>query len=393
MKLRSVKDIDVKNKRVLMRVDFNVPIENGIVQDTTRIQASLKTINYLIENGAKVILMSHLGKPKGKTPELSLKPVAEKLSEFLGKKVYFAEDCIGEDVIKKVNELKPGDVLLLENLRFYKEEEKNDEEFSKKLSMLGDVYVNDAFGTAHRAHSSTYGVAKIIPVACAGFLMEEEINALSSLLENIERPYAVILGGAKVSTKLPLIKNLLCKADRLIIGGGMIFTFFKSQGLNIGDSIVEEEMIEEAKGIMKEAGNSNVEFLLPVDVVVADEIKEGAKKIVVQREEIPKGYKGVDIGSDSLKIFRSSLDNVKTLFWNGPMGIFEIDDFAEGSKGIGEKITELTERGVFTVAGGGDTISCINKFNVKVKHISTGGGASLEFLSGERLEPVEILKL
>ncbi len=393
MRLKSIKDIDVKNKRVLVRVDFNVPIENGIIQDTTRIEASLKTIKYLIDNGAKIVLMSHLGKPKERTPELSLKPVADKLSDFLGKKVHFVNDCIGDDVLKAVNDLKPGDVLLLENLRFYKEEEKNDPEFSKKLSMLGDVYINDAFGTAHRAHASTFGVGNILNYKAAGFLMEEEINSLSMLLENIKRPYTVILGGAKVSTKLPLIKNLLGKADKIIIGGGMVFTFFKSQGLKIGDSIVEEDMLEEAKEILRNAANSNVEFLLPLDIVVTDEIKEGAKKFVVQRENIPDGSKGVDIGTDSIKIFQKALEGSMTLFWNGPMGIFEIDDFAYGSKCIGEKVSELTGKGVFTVAGGGDTISLINKYNVKVKHISTGGGASLEFLSGERLEPIELLKL
>lgn len=393
MRLKSIRDIDVKNKRVLVRVDFNVPIENGVIQDTTRIEASLKTIKYLIDNGAKIVLMSHLGKPKGKTPDLSLKPVAEKLSDFLGKKVYFVDDCIGDDVLKAVNDLKPGDVLLLENLRFYKEEEKNDPEFSKKLSMLGDVYVNDAFGTAHRAHASTFGVGNILNYKAAGFLMEEEINSLSMLLENIKRPYAVILGGAKVSTKLPLIKNLLGKADKIIIGGGMVFTFFKSQGLKIGDSIVEEDMLEEAKEILRNAANSNVEFLLPLDIVVTDEIKEGAKKSIVPRESIPDGLKGVDIGTESIKIFQKALEGSMTLFWNGPMGIFEIDDFAYGSKCIGEKVSELTDKGVFTVAGGGDTISLINKFNFKVKHISTGGGASLEFLSGEKLEPIELLKL
>lgn len=393
MRLKSIRDIDVKNKRVLVRVDFNVPIENGVIQDTTRIEASLKTIKYLIDNGAKIVLMSHLGKPKGRTPDLSLKPVAEKLSHFLGKNVYFVDDCIGDDVLKAVNDLKPGDVLLLENLRFYKEEEKNDPDFSKKLSMLGDVYVNDAFGTAHRAHASTFGVGNILNYKAAGFLMEEEINSLSMLIENIKRPYVVILGGAKVSTKLPLIKNLLGKADKIIIGGGMVFTFFKSQGLKIGDSIVEEDMLEEAKEILRNAANSNVEFLLPLDIVVTDEIKEGAKMSIVQREGIPDGLKGVDIGTDSIKIFQKALEGSMTLFWNGPMGIFEIDDFSYGSKCIGEKVSELTDKGVFTVAGGGDTISLINKFNVKVKHISTGGGASLEFLSGEKLEPIELLKL
>uniref|UniRef100_A0A7C4YI43 Phosphoglycerate kinase n=1 Tax=candidate division WOR-3 bacterium TaxID=2052148 RepID=A0A7C4YI43_UNCW3 len=392
MKLKSIKKLNVKNKRVLVRVDFNVPIENGVIQDTTRIEASLKTINYLIDNDAKVILMSHLGRPKGKTPELSLKPVAKKLSEFLKKEVKFVEDCIGNEVKKVVDSLKPGDVLLLENLRFYKEEEKNDEGFSKKLAELGDVYVNDAFATAHRAHSSTYGVGVLLKEKAAGFLMEEEIDSLSRLLEDIKRPYTVILGGAKVSTKLPLIKNLIGRADRILLGGGMIFTFYKSQGMKIGDSIVEDDMIDEAKEILKEAANSNVEFLLPVDVLVVDEIKEGGNKKVVQRDEIPDGFKGVDIGENSIRIFHKAMEDSKTIFWNGPMGIFEMDDFAEGSKRIGEKITELTDKGVFTVAGGGDTISCINKFNVKLKHISTGGGASLEFLSGEKLLPIELLK-
>ena len=392
MKLKSVEKVDVKGKRVLVRVDFNVPVKDGEVTDTTRIEAALPTIKYLIDHGAKVILMSHLGRPKGKDPSLTLKPVAKKLSEVLGKKVEFVEDCIGEAVKKKVDDMMNGDVLLLENLRFYSEEKKNDPEFSRKLSRLADVYVNDAFGTAHRAHASTYGVASLIEERAAGFLMVKEIEALSKLIENPERPFAIIIGGAKVSTKVPLIENFLGKVDKLIVGGGMIFTFYKSQGLDIGNSIYEEDMIEKAKDILSRAGTCDMDFLLPVDVMVAREVKEGTETMDVPREEIPDGWAGVDIGGNSRKIFASALDGVKTIFWNGPMGIFEIDDFAEGSRVIAEKVTHLTDKGVFTVVGGGDTIACLNKFNGRAAHVSTGGGASLEFLSGKKLPALEWLE-
>ena len=392
MKLKGIENLNVKGKRVLVRVDFNVPIKEGEITDTTRIEAALPTIKYLIENGAKVILMSHLGRPNGKmVPELSLRPVADELSRILAKEVKFVPDCIGDKTEKMVSTMKDGDILLLENVRFHIEEKKNDDEFAKKLASLGEIYINDAFGTAHRAQASTYGVAQFIRERAAGFLMIKELEVLGKLLKHPPRPFVLVLGGAKISTKVPLIMNFLDRADRIMLGGGMVFTFFKSQGLGIGDSICEDELVEKAKEILSIASQKEVDFLLPVDLLAAKEISEETETIEVPREDIPEGWKGVDIGKTTISIFNAAIEGAKTIFWNGPMGIFEVEKFSTGSREIGKKIDEETMKGAFSVVGGGDTVSCVRKFGINVSHISTGGGASLEFLSGESLPALKFL--
>ena len=391
----SIDSLDLKDKRVLVRVDFNVPLDdNRKVTDDRRITASLPTIKKIINDGGKAILMSHLGRPKGKVkPEFSLKPAAEKLSELLGKDVKLAPDCIGDDVKKMVDGMKNGEVILLENLRFHGEEEKNDQSFAKKLAELGDVYVNDAFGTAHRAHASTEGVTHFIKMCATGYLMQRELDYLGSALSKPERPYCAILGGAKISGKIDVIMNLFDKVDTLIIGGGMAFTFFKAQGKEIGKSLLEQEKIDLAKEVLKKAENSKIKFILPVDVVVASEAKNDSPSETVKIDNIPADKMGLDIGSETVKLFSGELLKSKTIVWNGPMGVFEMDNFARGTFAIADTLVKATEKGAVTVIGGGDSAAAITKAGLdrKVSHVSTGGGASLEFLEGKTLPGVEAL--
>jgi phosphoglycerate kinase len=395
MKKLSIDKLDLKDKRVLVRVDFNVPLdENQRVTDDRRITASLPTIKKIINDGGKAILMSHLGRPKGKVkPEFSLKPAAEKLSELLGKEVKLAPDCIGDEVKKMVDGMKNGEVILLENLRFHTEEEKNDSEFAKKLSELGDVYVNDAFGTAHRAHASTEGVTHFIKTCAAGYLMQKELDYLGSALASPQRPYCAILGGAKISGKIDVIMNLFDKVDTLIIGGGMAFTFFKAQGKGIGKSLLEEEKLDLAKEVLKKAKNSKIKFLLPPDVVVASEFKNDSPSETVKTDNIPSDKMGLDIGDETIKLFSDELMKSGTIVWNGPMGVFEMENFAKGTFAIAKTLAEATKNGAVTVIGGGDSAAAITKAGLddKVSHVSTGGGASLEFLEGKTLPGVEAL--
>lgn len=395
MKKLSIDNVDLKNKRVLMRVDFNVPLDENLqITDDIRITSTLPTIKKIISVGGKAILMSHLGRPKGKVnPKYSLKPAAEKLTKILGKEVKLAPDCVGEEVKALVNKMNRGDVLLLENLRFHEEEEKNDEAFAKKLSELCDVYINDAFGSAHRAHASTEGVTKFIKTCAAGYLMQKELDYLGNAIANPQRPFAAILGGAKISGKIDVISNLLRKVDKLLIGGGMAFTFLKAQGKEIGKSLLEEEKIDLAKEVLEKAKNSNVKFLLPVDFVVADEFKNESPSLLVKADAIPSDKMGLDIGPESIKLFKQELENSKTIVWNGPMGVFEMDNFANGTFAIAQVLADATSKNAVTIIGGGDSAAAISKAGLddKVSHVSTGGGASLEFLEGKTLPGVDAL--
>jgi phosphoglycerate kinase len=391
----TIDQIELKGKRVLVRVDFNVPLDENLnITDDTRIVESLPTIKKIISEGGKAILMSHLGRPKGgPNPKYSLKPTAKRLSELLGKEVKLAPDCIGDEVKSMVNQMQNGDVLILENVRFHPEEEKNDPEFSKQLAELGDVYINDAFGSAHRAHASTEGVTKFIKICAAGYLMKKELDYLGAAVSNPKRPYTAILGGAKISGKIDVINNLIDKVDTLIIGGGMAFTFFKAQGKEIGKSLLEEEKIELAKEVLEKAKSSGVKFLLPVDVVVASEFNNESPSEVVNVDNIPSDKMGLDIGPETIKLFREEILKAKTVVWNGPMGVFEFDNFAKGTFAIAEALAEATSRGAITVVGGGDSAAAIAKAGLKdkVSHVSTGGGASLEFLEGKILPGVAAL--
>ena len=391
----SIDNVDLINKRVLVRVDFNVPLDEKLnITNDIRIVESLPTIKKIISSGGKAILMSHLGRPKGeRKPEFSLKPAAKRLSELLGKEVNLAPDCIGSDVEKMVNEMKPGDVILLENLRFHKQEEKNDPEFAKQLAKLGDVYINDAFGSAHRAHVSTEGVTKFIKTCAAGYLMQKELDYLGKALAKPKRPYCAILGGAKISGKIDVIKNLLDKVDSLIVGGGMAFTFFKAEGKEIGKSLLEVEKLDLAKDLLQNLKSSKIKFLLPVDVVVADEFKNESPSKVVSVDNIPPDKMGLDIGPETIKLFSDELMKSKTIVWNGPMGVFEMDNFAKGTFEIAQELAKATSGGAVTVIGGGDSAAAISKAGLekKVSHVSTGGGASLEFLEGKVLPGVAAL--
>jgi phosphoglycerate kinase len=391
MNKKTLEDFDVNGKRVLVRVDFNVPMdEQGRITDDTRIKAALPTIKYLSEHGAKVILASHLGRPKGKVNmKYTLAPVAKRLSELLGKDVAMAPDCIGEPAEKAVAAMKPQDVVLLENVRFYTEEEKNDREFSRKLASLADIYINDAFGTAHRAHASTAGVAEFLP-AGAGYLMKKEIDIMGRALEAPERPFVAILGGAKVGDKIGVIQNLLSKVDSLLIGGGMAYTFLKSMGYEIGKSLLEEDKIELAADLLKRAKEMGVNLLLPDDVVVVEEIKQGVPYRTVPANEIPHDLMGVDIGEKTREKFAKAIKDAKTVVWNGPMGVFEIREFAQGTLAVARA---MAESGAVTIIGGGDSAAAVEQlgFGDAMTHISTGGGASLEFLEGRELPGVAVL--
>ena len=395
MRKLSIDDLDLRDKRVLVRVDFNVPLDENLnVTDDIRIVSSLPTINKIISDGGKAILMSHLGRPKGKAnPKYSLKPAAEKLSEHLRKKVLLAPDCIGTEVKKIVNDMKPGDVVLLENLRFHEEEEKNNPEFAKQLAELGDVYINDAFGSAHRAHASTEGVTKYIEKCAAGYLMQKELEYLGNAVTSPQKPYCAILGGAKISGKIDVINNLLDKVDNMLIGGGMAFTFFKAEGKEIGKSLLEEEKLPLAKELLEKVKKSNVKFLLPVDVVVADDFKNDSPSETVNVNNITSAKMGLDIGSETIKLFKEEILKSKTIVWNGPMGVFEMPEFAKGTFEIAKALAEATEKGAVTIIGGGDSAAAIAKAGLedKVSHVSTGGGASLEFLEGKILPGVAAL--
>jgi len=395
MKKLSIDKIDLKDKKVLVRVDFNVPLDEKLnVTNDNRIVESLPTIKKIIDSGGKAILMSHLGRPKGeRKTEFSLKPAADRLSKLLGKEVKLAPDCIGPETENIVNEMKSGDVILLENVRFHKEEEKNDPEFAKKLSKLGDVYINDAFGSAHRAHASTEGVTKYINSCAAGYLMQKELDYLGEALTQPKRPYCAILGGAKISGKIDVINNLIVKVDILIVGGGMAFTFFKAQGKEIGKSLLEKEKLDLAKELLEKVKSSKMKFLLPVDIVAADEFKNDSPSITVDIDNIPADKMGLDIGPKSIKLFSDELMKSKTIVWNGPMGVFEMDKFAKGTFAIAETLAKATEDGATTVIGGGDSAAAITNAGLKdkVSHVSTGGGASLEFLEGKVLPGVAAL--
>ena len=381
---RTIKDVDYKGKRVLVRVDYNVPLKEGHVKDNKRITASLPTIEYLLKEGASVVLMSHLGRPKGEYKEdLSMKPVAEELQKVLGREVKFIPDknVVSDEVVSKVKELKPGEVALIENTRFVKGEEKNDEVFAKELAKLGEAYVNDAFGTSHRAHASNVGVSKYLPMAL-GFLVEKEVKNLDLVLKNPEKPYVAILGGAKVSDKINVIENLINIVDKIVIVGAMAFTFLKAEGVSVGKSLVEDDKIDFAKELLQKAKAKNVEIILPIDFVVADEVSEDAEAETVK--EIPADKMGLDIGPETVALIKEKLTGVKTVVWNGPCGVFEIDKFAKGTFEVAHILAEID---AIKIVGGGDSASAIKKsgYEDKFTHISTGGGASLEYLEGKVL--------
>src|SRR5436190_22343329 len=387
MNKKTVKDIDLKGKRVCMRVDFNVPMENGKVTDDKRIKAALPTIQYVLDQGASLLLASHLGRPKGgPDPEFSLRAAAEVLSTLLGTPVKMAPDCVGPEVEAMAKELKPGEVLLLENTRFHKGEEKNDLELAKQMSVLGEVYVNDAFGSAHRAHASTEGIARFLP-AVSGFLMEQELEYLGRAVANPEHPYIAILGGAKISDKIMVVETLLAKCDKLIIGGGMANTFLAAKGLNMQDSLVEESSIETAKNIIAKHDDK---LILPVDAVIADKFAEDANTQTVDVDKIPAGWRMLDVGPKTLELYKRELDGAKLIVWNGPVGVFEMPKFAEGTFALAHM---LAESKAITVIGGGDSASAVKKAGVakQMTHVSTGGGASLEYLEGKELPGVAAL--
>jgi phosphoglycerate kinase len=395
MKKLTIEDLTVKGNRVLMRVDFNVPLEKGRVSNDQRIRAALPTIKYIIERGGKLILMSHLGRPKGqRVPEMSLKACVPVLSDMLEKPVGFVADCQGKEVETAVEKLGNGQILLLENLRYYKEETDNDPEFAAGLANLGDVYVNDAFGSAHRAHASTEGVTRYIDQCAAGYLLMKELDFLGQVMENPQKPFVAILGGAKISGKIEVISSLLPKVDKILIGGGMSYTFFKAQGKEIGNSLLEKDKIDFAKHLLSEGKGK---IVLPVDCIVSDSFDFDARKVGTLKEvdaaEIPAGWHGLDIGSKSLEIFRSVLETAQTVVWNGPMGVFEIEETAKGTFKIARMLARATSMGATTVIGGGDSAAAVNKAGVadKVSHVSTGGGASLEFMEGKVLPGVAAL--
>jgi phosphoglycerate kinase len=394
--IRSIDQLNLAGKRVLVRTDFNVPLdESGAITDDKRITESLPTIKKIIESGGRAILMSHLGRPKGERKEkYSLRPVAEHLAKLLGREVKLAPDCVGDEVKGMVDAMRDGDVLLLENLRFHKEEEANDREFARQLAALGDIYINDAFGTAHRAHASTEAVATLVPERAAGYLLLKELKFLGDAVRNPERPFVAILGGSKISGKIDVINALLDKCDTILVGGGMIFTFFKAQGKEIGSSLLEEEKIDVARGVLADAAAKNVDLLLPTDVVVADKFAADAATHVASVDAIPAGWMGLDIGPETREAFAAKVTGARTVVWNGPMGVFEMEKFAAGTKAVAEALAVATEHGATTIVGGGDSAAAIAElgFEDRVSHVSTGGGASLEFLEGKELPGVKALE-
>jgi phosphoglycerate kinase len=392
--INSLSAADVQGKKVFVRADFNVPVDaDRKITDDTRIRAALPTIQALTAKGAKVILASHFGRPKGVDEALRLDHVAARLAELLGQPVVKANDCIGDEVATKAAAMKDGDVMLLENVRFYPEEEQNDPEFAKKLASVADLYVNDAFGTAHRAHASTEGVTKFLSPAVAGLLVEKELQFLQEAIENPQRPLAAIVGGSKVSSKIGVIETLLDKVDKLFIGGGMIFTFYKARGLNVGSSLVEEDKLELAKALEIKAKEKGVQLLLPTDVVLADKFSADANTQTVSVESIPDGWMGLDIGPDSIKTFQAALADCKSVIWNGPMGVFEMAKFAAGTEAIATTLSQLTPKGCTTIIGGGDSVAAVEQVGLadQMSHISTGGGASLELLEGKVLPGIAAL--
>jgi phosphoglycerate kinase len=391
----SIGDLNLRGKNVFIRVDFNVPLdENQNITDDLRIKSALPSIQKIINDGGRAILASHLGRPKGeKKSEFSLRPVAFHLSKLLNKNVIFVEDCIGTSASEKKQNLKDGEVLLLENLRFHKGETSNDENFAGQLASDCDIYVSDAFGTAHRAHASTHGITKYFKQCAAGYLMQKELEFLGKALERPERPFASILGGAKISGKIDVIENLLGKTDALLLGGGMIFTFYKAQGREIGKSILEEDRLKMAHDILEKAESSSTKFYLPSDVMIADKFEAGAQTKIVNSNGIPAEWLGVDIGTNAIKKFKEVLTPAKTIVWNGPMGVFEIPEFAKGTEEIARYLADLTDKGAITIVGGGDSAAAVKKFGLegRLSHVSTGGGASLEYLEGKVLPGVDVL--
>ncbi len=389
----TIRDVDVAGKRVFLRVDFNVPLEDGKVTDDSRIRAALPTIRHLLSHGAKVILASHLGRPNGKVHDgLRLRPAAERLTQLIGKNVSVTGDALGVGTVDAIKRLRPGELILLENLRFHAEEEKNDPAFAAQLAAYADIYVNDAFGTAHRAHASTVGVPKLLP-AYAGFLMEQEIAQLSNLLEAPARPFAAVVGGAKVSGKLNVLDNLMSKVDVLVLGGGMANTFLLAQGKSIGKSLAEHDMVDEASRVLASAEAHGVRVILPVDVIVAKEVTRGTEYKTLLADKIPASWHIVDVGAATLELMEDALRDVKTVFWNGPLGVFEIPSFSHGTKAIARFLAERCDEGATVVVGGGDSVAAIQQQGLagRFTHISTGGGASLEFLEGRELPGVAIL--
>ena len=394
--MKTIKQFDFSGKKALVRVDFNVPQDENLkVTDNTRITAVKPTIEKILSDGGSVILMTHLGRPKGeKNDKYSLKHILPEIEKILGKTVKFAEDCIGEEAVKLASELKSGEILLLENLRFYNEEEKGDKAFAEKLAKLGDAYVNDAFGTAHRAHASTAVIAEFFPqTKFFGLLMAKELEAIDKVLHSGEKPITAILGGSKVSTKITIIENILPVVDNLIIGGGMAFTFIKAQGGNVGNSLVEDDKLDLALEILEKAKNQNVKVYIPVDVIAAKEFNNDAERKEVAANEIPDGWMGLDVGSESQKINNDVIMNSKTILWNGPLGVFEMSNFAEGTKALGDSIAEATKAGAFSLVGGGDSVAFVKQFGYgdKVSYVSTGGGAMLESLEGLELPGVSAI--
>lgn len=393
--MKTLNDFNFKDKKALIRVDFNVPLNDSFeVTDRTRINAAKPTIIKILEDGGSCVLMSHLGRPKGKQNEFSLKHIVKDLEDVLGVEVNFAQDCVGDDVEALANKLNPGEILLLENLRFYNEETKGDKDFAEKLSRLGDIYVNDAFGTAHRAHASTTIIAQFFSEnKCFGHLLNQEIESIKKVLEHGESPILAVLGGAKVSSKITVIENILDKVNDLIIGGGMTFTFIKALGGSIGDSICEDDKLELALDILKQAEKKNVKIHLPVDVIAADSFSNDANTKICDVRQIPNGWQGLDAGPESLKIFDTVVNNSRTILWNGPLGVFEMESFAKGTISLGESIAESTNKGAFSLVGGGDSVAAVKQFGFedKVSYVSTGGGAMLESLEGKTLPGIQAI--
>ena len=394
--MKTINDINFNGKRALIRVDFNVPLDKSFnVTDDNRIRATIPTIKKILNDGGSCVLMSHLGRPKeGPEDKFSLRHTLKKTEELLGKPVKFAGDCIGEEAFKASSELKQGEVLLLENLRFYKQEEKGDVDFSKKLAKHGDIYVNDAFGTAHRAHASTTIVAQFFQEKCAGLVMAAELNNAKKVLENTERPFTAIMGGAKISDKILIIENLLDKVNNLIIGGGMAYTFFKAMGGSVGNSLVEADKLDLAKELIQKAKSKGVDLLLPIDSIIADKFAADANTDVANNTSIKDGWMGLDIGPQATQVFSKTVESSKTILWNGPMGVFEMEKFAAGTKGIAEAVVRATKKGAFSLIGGGDSAAAVNQFgfNDDVSYVSTGGGALLEYFEGQVLPGVAALE-